>query len=79
MINQPLSVFSVLYHDNNLIYITDHGNHCISVFTTDSQFVDYFGGQGSSVGQFNEPNGITFDREGYLYVCDSDNDRLVIY
>ena len=73
--------------DDNLIYIVDtianiedFGNHRISIFTTDGQFVRSFGGKGSSsVDQFNVPIGITFDREGYLYVCDCYNNRLVVY
>ena len=69
----------IIIDDNNLMYITEWGNHCISIFTTDGQFVCSFGGQGSSVGQFKSPYGITFDREGYLYVCDYCNNRLVVY
>ena len=72
--------------DNNLIYVTeailcfeDSGNHGISIFTTDGQFVRSIGRYGSSVGQFNAPFGITFDKEGYLYVCDCYNNRLVVY
>ena len=70
---------------NNFIYIVEStvyrnlGNHRISIFTTDGQFIRYFGGQGSSVSQFDTPCGITFDREGYLYVCDCINNRLVVY
>ena len=72
--------------DNNLVYITesilqlkDHGNHRVSIFTTDGQFVRAFGGQGRSVGHFNLPSGITFDRDGFCYVCDMYNNRLVVY
>ena len=72
--------------EDNLIYIVDtiphiedFGNHRISIFTTDDQFVRSFGGHGSSVDQFNVPIGITFDREGYLYICDCYNNRLVVY
>ena len=65
--------------NDDLIYITEWGNDRISIFTTDGQFVRSFGGRGSSVGQFNVPCGLTFDREGYLYVCDHCNNRLVVY
>ena len=72
--------------DNNLIYVTeailcfeDSGNHGISIFTSDGQFVRSIGRYGSSVGQFNAPFGITFDKEGYLYVCDCYNNRLAVY
>ena len=65
--------------NNNLMYITECGNDYIFIFTTDGQFVRSFGGRGSSVGQFNFPYGITFDRKRYLYVCDYWNNRLVVY
>ena len=61
------------------MYITDKDNNRISIFTTDSHFVRSFEGRGSSVGQCNYPYGLTFDREGYLYVCDYCNNRLVVY
>ena len=69
----------IIIDDNDLMYITEDRNHCISIFTTDGQFVRSFGERGSGVGQFNIPCGITFDREGYLYVCDYCNNRLVVY
>ena len=69
----------IIIDDKNLMYITEDRNHCISIFTTEGQFVRSFGERGSSVGQFNIPCGITFDREGYLYVCDLSNNRLVVY
>ena len=70
---------------NNFIYIVESSVYCnfgndrISIFTTDGQFIRYFGGHGSNVSQFDSPYGITFDREGYLYVCDYCNNRLVVY
>ena len=69
----------IVIDDNNLIYIAESGNRCLSVFTTDGQLVRSFGEYGSSVSQFNDPYGITFDREGYLYICDRSNNRLVVY
>ena len=69
----------IVIDDNNLMYIADHDNRRISIFTTDGQFINTFGEQGSSMGQSNGLRGITFDREGYLYVCDFRNNRLVVY
>ena len=67
----------IVIDDDNLVYITEWGNNRISVFTTDGQFVRYFEGDGSN--SVNEPRGMTFDREGYLCVCDFSNNRLVVY
>ena len=77
--NHKIYPLGIIIDGSNLMYFAEQNNHCISIFTTDGQFVRSFGGQGSSVGQFNVPCGITFDREGYLYVCDYCNNRLVVY
>ena len=76
-LNHPSGI--VIDDDNNLVYVTDTDNHCISIFTTAGQFVRSFGAYGSRLGQFNFPFGITIDKKGYLYVCDIDNNRLVVY
>ena len=71
----------IIIDDNNLIYVTEQGdNHRISIFTIDGQFLRSFGRRGSSdIFEFNDLCQLTFDREGYLYVCDSSNNRLVVY
>ena len=61
--------------NNNLLYVVEMGNHRVSIFTTDGQFVNSFGGFHIT----NSPYGITLDNEGYLYICDFGNNRLVIY
>ena len=65
--------------NNNLLYVVEWGNHPVSIFTTDGQFVSSFGGYGSKKDQFDKPHGITLDNEGYLYICDLGNNRLVMY
>ena len=65
--------------NNNLLYVAEEYNHCVSIFTTDGQFVSSFGEKGNKKDQFNGPYGIALDNEGYLYICDFWNDRLVIY
>ena len=65
--------------NNNLLYVVERDNRRVSIFTTDGQFVSSFGGYGNKKDQFHWPYGITLDNEGYLYICDSYNDRLVIY
>ena len=61
--------------NNNLLYVADWGNHLVSIFTTDGQFVrlSCFGEPGNKFSPF----GITLDNEGYLYICDLCNNRLV--
>ena len=47
-----------------LVYVSEWGNHRISVFTSDGVF-DRFGEEDSNIGQFYAPYGITFDKEGF--------------
>ena len=71
----------IVLDENDLIYITeDAPNHRISIFTTDGQFIRSFGehGSSSSICQFKNPCGIAFDKEGYLYICDMCNHRLMV-
>ena len=65
--------------NNNLLYVAEEYNHRVSIFTTDGQFVNSFGEKGNKKDQFNGPYGIALDNEGYVYVCDFWNDRLVMY
>ena len=62
-----------------LVYVSEWGNHRISIFTRDGMFVRSFGEKGSNDGQFIRPIGITFDNEGFFYVCDFDNNRIAVY
>ena len=63
----------------NRVYVADKNNHRVSIFTTDGQFVSSFGGYGNKKDQLSYPHGITLDNEGYLYICDYNNARLVVY
>ena len=61
------------------MYVSEGFNNCVSIFTSDGVFVSSFGKSGSNIGQFNSPIGLTFDKKGFLYVCDYSNDQIVIY
>ena len=52
------------------VYVTDFGNHNISVFTTEGEYVTSFGEKGSNNGEFNGPCGVCTDMDGFIYVCD---------
>ncbi|XP_019861261.1 PREDICTED: RING finger protein nhl-1-like, partial [Amphimedon queenslandica] len=62
-----------------LVYVSEWGNHRISVFTSDGNFVNKFGSMGRNVNQFDTPYGLAFNEDGTLYVCDFNNKRLVVY
>ena len=62
-----------------LVYVSERSNNRISVFTSDGVFVRNFGSEGSNIDQFNIPIGLALDKDGFLYVCDGINKRLVVY
>ena len=75
-LNYPLGI---CVDSTNTVYITDW-NHHVSVYTSSGQFIKCFGTRGSGEGKFDYPRGIAVDNTiGALYVCDSDNNRVVVY
>ena len=75
--NAPFDV--AVSPDGSQISVSDSGNNRIQQFSTaDGSFVAAFGSQGSAVGQFNTPKGLTFDSSGILYITDSGNNRIVL-
>uniref|UniRef100_A0A1X7UIV6 RING-type domain-containing protein n=2 Tax=Amphimedon queenslandica TaxID=400682 RepID=A0A1X7UIV6_AMPQE len=56
----------------SLVYVSEGGTGCISVFTSDGGFVRRFGNDMS-------PAILTFNKDGFLYVCDYGNDKIAIY
>lgn len=61
------------------LYVVDFNYHCVFVFTRDGAFISKFGGEGIGEGQLNFPRGIAIDEDGYVYVCDTQNNRIQIF
>ena len=66
---------------NRHVYVTESGNHRISVFTLDGQLIRTIGSQGSGPGQFNSTSAVAFapDEEGDMYVVDYENSRVQVF
>lgn len=62
-----------------VVYVSEYGNHRVSVFTSDGRFLKSFGARGTSDGQFGNLRGVKVDGNGLVYVCDTDNNRVVLY
>jgi len=74
--NAPFDV--AVSPDGSGIAVSDSGNHRIQQFSATGNFLGKFGAQGTNVGQFNTPKGLTYDAVGTLYIVDSGNNRVVL-
>ena len=50
----------------------------VSCYTAKGQFVTHIGRRGDREGDFDDPSGIAMDKLGNLYICDTNNGRLVV-
>ena len=64
---------------DGVVYVTEKGNHRVSVFSCEGKFITSFGSRGSGPGQFISPYGIAVDSNGVVYVSDSGNYRLQLF
>jgi DNA-binding beta-propeller fold protein YncE len=75
--NAPFDV--AVSPDGGTISVSDSGNNRIQQFsTTNGSFLTAFGTNGTDVGQFNTPKGLTYDSVGNLYIVDSGNNRIAV-
>ena len=72
-LNRPLGI-TIDTAATGLVYVSELSNHRISIFTSDSVFVSNFGKKRNIC-----PYGLTFDRDGFLYVCDYFNACFIVY
>ena len=61
------------------VYVSDYNNHNISIFTTEGEHMTSFGQCGVNEGCLYHPWGICIDNDGFLYICDYQNNRLQIF
>ena len=61
------------------VYVADHGNHRIQRFDRTLSFVSSFSSRGGTEGAtaFGYPSDVTLSRMGSLFVCDTENNRIV--
>ena len=58
------------------VYVTNIEIDCVVVFTTAGDYVISFGQEGSGEGEFCFPRGVCTDKDGFVYVADSLNNRV---
>jgi DNA-binding beta-propeller fold protein YncE len=61
------------------VYVSDHANHHIHVYSPDGSILKEWGSFGTSDGQFRQPYGIALDGSGNVYVVDSLNNRIQVF
>ena len=60
-----------------LVYVSDTEAHRIQVFDPQGNFLKVLGGFGATEKGFFNPGGLAFDEEGYLWVADTGNHRVI--
>ncbi|HEY9173910.1 MAG TPA: NHL repeat-containing protein [Verrucomicrobiae bacterium] len=78
------SPMGVLFAPDGLLYVADTGNHTLRKIGADGQVTTLAGLSGSqgskdgfaSAARFRGPRGLAWDREGFLYVADTENHTI---
>ena len=63
-----------IHINGDYIYITDFGASCVIVFQTPAKFLTRFG-----AGVLRGPQGVVVDKDGFVYVSDAYNHRIVVF
>ncbi len=70
----------VLVAPDGSIFVADgHGNDRVVKFSKDGTFLMEWGGEGTLLGQFNEPHALAMDSRGRLFVADRMNQRIQVF
>ena len=66
---------------NSLVYVGDHGNHCIQIFNCDLKHLRSIelGGVYKTMKNPSKPSDIVFDDEGNMYVTDYANHCILVF
>ena len=69
----------IAFGPNDLLYLTDSGNHRVQVFDKDGTFIAKWGSEGDGKGQFSAPESIDIDSAGHVYVADTTNNNVQVF
>ena len=67
----------VAVDSTGVVYVTESGNHCVSMFNKDGIYVKSFGSRGKEENKFWSPSDIATSG-GNIYVADFGNDRVQV-
>ena len=65
----------------DLLYVCDTNNHRIKVYDLQLNLIDRdtIEEVGTELGQFKAPGDLAFDKDGYMYVAEQDNNRIQVF
>jgi DNA-binding beta-propeller fold protein YncE len=70
----------ILVDNDGNVLVMDTGNKRIKVYDSEGNFISQYGEFGFEAGQFDEPVGMSLDRQlGRLYVADTWNQRVQVF
>ncbi len=61
---------------NKRLAVSDFQQDCVYIMNTDPKVLKTIGSSGNGEGKFHGPQGVCYDRKGYIYVADSGNHRV---
>ena len=65
---------------NDKLFISQHGNDCVTVFGMRGSFINQFGKTGKKNGEFKSPRGIAMhELSDDIFVCDYGNNRVQVF
>ena len=70
---------AALHVADKYVYVSDWSSYCIAVYETSGQYVTSFGRHGWEEGAFVFPYCITSCVNGFIYVCDCNNNRVQVF
>ena len=74
-----LSGPTALHIADKYVYVSDFWQDCIAVYQTSGHFVTSFGRRGHGEGELCYPRCITSCANGFIHVCDKENNRVQIF
>ena len=74
-----LSGPTALHIADKYVYVSDQSQQRIAVYQTSGHFVTSFGRRGHGEGELHSPYCITSCANGFIHVCDYDNNRIQIF
>ena len=71
--------YSIAIDSKDTVYIAGWDFNCILIYTSQGQFLRSFSSTGKADGQLQSPRGVALDKDGYILVSDTGNNRIQLF